>query len=377
MSTWTETIGANPELLVDQIVQKGVSPIDAARLVSNLVAVNLGQSPRHFVYSSLQPGIDPVAGLPAFARTFSHQDWVDGESVVQASESPDDKGFNWRFNAIAADLDALNADTKNLFQALVAARNALYQALQDVAAELNRLDADVATLQQRLPAGTPPWLLNVADSPQFLGVRELDGGKVTMWKTGTGVMVLPGVDTVGLQDTVTQRLATGGLIARFAGSNQQFAADVSGGMAVKDLAAKWGDQPLGDGRTIGQALAVLPQDSTFTAPQAVVDAVNGQEQAFIRSTVGAISAVNTVTGVTSEGAPLKDISTGVIAGAVAGAPSNLSAGLAKAGLTNIADIAGTNAGDLVTKLGSQGVTIDQTQAAELTARASMLAGLGR
>jgi hypothetical protein len=374
-SAWTDTIGLDPASLVDQLVTKGLSKYDASRLVNNLVAVNLGQSPRHFTFSAPLPATDSPTCAPTFARSFEHQDWVDGESVVQAGESADDKGFNWRFNALAADLDALHADTARMFQCLSTLRQALVQALQDVAAELNRLDSDVAGLTTKVPPHTP-WNVNVADAPQFLGVRELDGNKVTMWKTGGNVMVLPGVDTVALQDTVSQRLGTGGLVSRYAVANEQFAHDVGAGMPVKELIAKYGTDPLGDGRTVAQGLAVLPPDATYPNPQAVVDAVNGQEQAFLRSTVGSVDAVGAVLGVTSAGVPLAEVSPAGIAKNIAGTPAELGSALTRAGLVTVNDVAGISADQLVARLGEQGVQITPAQAGELASRASMIAGFG-
>ena len=371
---WTDTIGFDPASLVDQLLAKGIAKVDAARLVNNLVAVNLGQSPRHFVFSSALPTTDPPACAPTFVRSFSHQDWVDGESVVQASESADDKGFNWRLNAIAADLDALHADAVRMSGCMSTLRQTLVQALQDVAAELNRLDSDVAGLTLKVPPVTP-WNVNVADAPQFLGVRELDGNKVTMWKAGGNVMVLPGVDTVALQDTVSQRLGTGALISNFASQNPQFAQDLAASMSVSDLITKYGADPLGDGRTVAQALTVLPLTATYANPQAVVDAVNGQEQAFLRSTIGSVDAVGAVIGVTSDGTALANVSPTAIATAVAGAPTGLASALTKAGLVTISDVASVPSDQLVTRLAQQGVQLTPAQAVELSTRASMIAGL--
>ncbi len=41
-----------------------------------------------------------------YNRTFSHVDWIDNEDVVQAGG---EKGFNQKFHAIEADLDAISA----------------------------------------------------------------------------------------------------------------------------------------------------------------------------------------------------------------------------------------------------------------------------
>jgi hypothetical protein len=375
VSTWTDTIGLDPSQLVDEIVNKGVSKYDAAKLINNLVAINLGQSPRHFVFSQPLPTVDPSTCPPTFVRSFSHQDWIDGESVVQAGESADDKGFNWRFNALAADLDALHNDTENLYKCLSLIRGELVAALQNVAAELNRIDADIAGAVVRLPAETP-WKIDVAEAPQFLGVRELDGGKITMWKTGQGVMVLPAVQTVNVMDTVTQRLATGGLVIRLAAENAQFSKDLGGGVTVQTLIKKYGGIQLGDGRSLGQALSILPPTSTFQNNQAAVGAINTAEQGYIRSTVGSLDALNSVTGVTSEGAPLAGVGPGTIAGTIPGAPAGLANGLTKAGLIDVGAVAALSAKQLVDKLGSSGVKISTSQAAELTARAQMVAGLG-
>jgi hypothetical protein len=374
VSTWTDTIGLNPETLVDQITNKGIPKYQAVQLVNNLIAVNLGQSPRHFTFSQPLPTTDPSTCPPTFVRSFSHQDWVDGESVVQASESADDKGFNWRFNALAADLDALHGDTENLYHCLATLRAELVSALQDVAAELSRIDADLAGAVVRLPPETP-WRYNVADAPEFLGVRDLDGSKVTMWKTGQGVVVLPGVTTMDLMDTTNQRLASGGLVSRYAGTDKTFVNDVSKGMTVQTLMDKYGSKPLGDGRTLGQALTILPPTSTYKDPVALVGAINTAEQGYLRSTLGSIDAANALTGVTSEGQPLTTLGAASIAGAVAGAPAGLSLGLAKAGINTVGDMAGLNATQLVEKLGKAGVQVSSAQAAEMTARAQMVSGL--
>jgi len=188
--------------------------------------------------------------------------------------------------------------------------------------------------------------------------------------------VLPGVDTVALEATVTQRIATGGLVSRYAVENDAFAHDVAAGKPVKELIEKYGTDPLGDGRTVAQGLAVLPQDATFTDTAKVVDAVNGQEQAFLRSTVGSVDAVGAVVGVTSTGAPLAGVSPVALAGSVAGAPVGLGQALSLAGLGTVADLAGKAPDAIVSALDQHGVSITPAMAGELAAKASMVAGFG-
>jgi hypothetical protein len=376
VSDWTETIGFDPEALVDKIVAKGVAKRDAAKLITNLVAVNLGTSPRHFALKTALPGTGaaPAPGPPGFTRTFSHQQWIDGDSVVQASESADDRGFNWRFDRIADDLDALNLDARNLFTALEQLRTALTAALREVADELNRVNADLAFATRRLPPENI-FQVDLEAAPQFLGVRELDAEKVTMWKTAQGVVVLPGVQTIGLQETVKQRLETGGLVARAGVANDQLVAAFAAGRTVADISGEFGAQPLGDGRTLAQGLAVLPPGATFASLDAAVEAINTQEQTVLKSTVGALGAVSAVTGVTSEGTPLSRVDAMTVTRAVPGLTGDVAGGLSRAGLETVGAIADLSPDELMTRLSDQGVPINRLQALELKARATIISRL--
>ncbi|MFF3585125.1 hypothetical protein [Streptomyces mirabilis] len=196
-----------------------------------------------------------------------------------------------------------------------------------------------------------------------------------MWKTPAGVLVLPAVDTVGLRDTVTQRLATGGLVGALAARYTKFAADLAHGMPVKDLTARYSTLPLGDGRTLGDALAVLPPGASFDSAEAAVKAINTQEAAFLRSTVGAVSAVSALTGVTSEGAPLSQISVGTLARLLTDAPPGLGDALTVAGLDSPAELAAVPVDELIHRLDTARVTLSTAQAEELRGRASMITGM--
>jgi hypothetical protein len=372
-SNWIDTIGIDPAPIMDEVLNKGLNKYDAAKLVNNLIAVNLGQSPRHFTFSSALPTANGTP-KPSFGGEFSHQDWIDGESVVQASESADDKGFNWRFNTIHDDLGHLNADTGTLAMYLDSLRSAFVQALQDVAAELNRIDSDIAGLGTRVLPQTP-WHYGIVDAPQFLGVRDLDGGKVTMWQHDNNVFVLPAVNTVGLKNTITQHLSTGPTIVDYAANDQNFTADVGKGLTVDQLTAKYGSNPTTDGRTVGQLLSILPPSATFKDTSTLVDNLVTAEQGYIRSTVGSIDAVGAVTGVTNTGAPISGVSSQVLAGSVTGAPHNLSSAITAAGVGSVADIAKLPAKDLTTALTKAGINLSATQVTQLQVAAKMISGV--
>ncbi|WP_428341215.1 hypothetical protein [Mycobacterium sp.] len=373
-SNWIDTIGIDPTPIMDEVLNKGLNKYDAAKLVNNLIAVNLGQAPRHFNFSSPLPTPPEDSSKPSFVREFSHQDWVDGESVVQASESADDKGFNWRFNAIGDDLNHLHADTATVFAYLDNLRSAFVEALQDVAAELNRINTDLAGLGTRVLPKTP-WHYGIVDAPQFLGVRDLDGGKVTMWQHDNSVFVLPAVNTVGLKDTITQHLSTGSKIVDYAASDPNFTADVGKGLTVAQLTAKYGGNPTKDGRTVGQLLAILPPSAMFKDTPALVDNVVTAEQGYIRSTVGSIDAVGSLTGVTNTGAPISGESLHLLAAAVTDAPENLQSAITAAGVGSAGDIAKLQTKDLTAALTNVGVTLSATQLTQLQVTAKMIAGV--
>jgi hypothetical protein len=367
-SAWVQAIGVDPVPIMDQIIAKGINQYDAAMLVNNLIAVNLAQAPRHFAFTQPLPAAS-AACTPKFAREFRHQDWVDGESVVQASESADDKGFNWRFNAIADDLDQLNLDTTTLFGCLDTLRTALVQALQDVAAELNRIDADIAKLTPQVKPATP-FNNQILSAPQYMGTRNLDGSLVTVWQHDQGVLVLPAVDTVGLTNTIAQHINTGPALVGFTADSAAFSSAVAKGMTVGQLISTYGQQQLTNGRTLGDVLSVLPPDQTFKDTTTLIDSVASWEQGYVRSTVGSVDAISAVTGVTSEGAPISVTAASFLASAVTSAPTNLSATLLASGL-NATAVSAMTEKDLTSKLSAAGTTLTTIQAAQVIVAAKM------
>ena len=73
-----------------------------------------------------------------FTRTFQHRDWVDGQDLVQAGDTPEEPGFNVRFNSIETDLDAIKADLAQAYKLIGDLRSALATALLQIRDELNK-----------------------------------------------------------------------------------------------------------------------------------------------------------------------------------------------------------------------------------------------
>ncbi|MEK8105530.1 hypothetical protein NKG94_11015 [Micromonospora sp. M12] len=74
--------------LYEAFTHHGIPASDASVLVSSWIYENVGTAKRVFSYAEAFPAVEPGCAPPPFARTFAHSDWVDGEDVVQAGETP-------------------------------------------------------------------------------------------------------------------------------------------------------------------------------------------------------------------------------------------------------------------------------------------------
>ena len=116
-----ELEGKSVQSVFDEITKVGVSSVDASILISSWIFENFGKSKRVFNYQQAFPAADPAC-VARFNRTFQHADWVDGESMVQAQQTPGEDGFNARFHRIESDLDAVKSDLVQSFACLAAMR---------------------------------------------------------------------------------------------------------------------------------------------------------------------------------------------------------------------------------------------------------------
>src|SRR4051812_29352272 len=97
------------EDIFDKLTKTGVSKTEAQLVVANWILGNAGFLPRGFAFNTPFAADEPDCA-PQFARSFAHEDWIDGENVVQAEQTTGEEGFNLRFHRIEADLDALGRD---------------------------------------------------------------------------------------------------------------------------------------------------------------------------------------------------------------------------------------------------------------------------
>src|SRR5262249_18392465 len=119
---------------------------DLLRILAELGAaidVRADATPVELACVSGVPQSDPNA-VYTFERRFTHEDWIDGESLVQAGKTPDEAGFNQRFHDIEKDLDSLGDNVKRAFQAVISLRAQLRVCLNEIVKVLNAPTKDDA-----------------------------------------------------------------------------------------------------------------------------------------------------------------------------------------------------------------------------------------
>jgi len=291
-----------PKMVYNQAIKKELSTPDAAILVSGWIYHNFGKTKRTFNYVQGFPAVEPEC-VSKFARTFTHNDWVDGESVVQAGQTVGEEGFNARFHAIEKDLDAVKTDLAQAFTCLAEMRQNLRTLLDEIRAELNRLNSDVfdalssgnVPFRAEIPA--PSTFGNLVEGGDFLGTTKFNDKVVSIWKTQQGVLMLPAVNTVGITAVEDNRLkAAPDLAQHFAEVPNIGTAFAGRQVTKKEMVEKFGNDRTANGMTVKDIVDILPDDASFNTLNDMVNAVAERQAAAIRTTSGASSAITSVFG---------------------------------------------------------------------------------
>src|SRR5947208_686367 len=105
--------------------------------VENAVQHWTSQLPSSFKFKTSFPASDAHCKSSWGTRVFKHTDWIDGTSLVQAGETPNEEGFNTRFHDIENDLDRLGASLDTAFECLAEQRSALAKVLNEISAQFD------------------------------------------------------------------------------------------------------------------------------------------------------------------------------------------------------------------------------------------------
>jgi hypothetical protein len=329
--------------VVDTLTKVGLSTHDKLIIAGQWLSAQAGDERHVFSYAKPLSASLPACA-PTFARSFAHVDWIDGESVVQAGETSVEDGFNKRFHAIEADLDALGTDVAKTFQCVAELRASLRDLLEEVRSELNRLNADVFECCKKsgrpdhltFPAPTRPGLLSAT---AFLGKVDILGKPMQLWQTEAGTVLLPNQPAAFAGDPWNDtRVIRSAELARTVAENRAIDALFENNTAVtKEALVKAAGETLSpNGMRVKDLVAILPEGSSFTSSTELLREVGEREAAALRTSGTADAALANAFGLGTEietlpAAPLERL------GAI---PTAARAAFIAAGITTLGDFGG-------------------------------------
>src|SRR5688572_21823020 len=293
--------------VVDTLGKAGLSTHDKLVIAGQWLSAQGGDARRVFSYATPLAAAE-TACAPTFVRGFAHLDWIDGESVVQADATSVEDGFNKRFHAIEADLDALGRDAAKSFQCLAELRASLKELLDEVRTELNRLNADVYECCKKhdrpdrltFPAPNRSGLLTAT---AFLGKVDVLGKPMQLWQTEAGTLLLPNQPTAIVGDPWNDtRVIRSAELARTVAENREIEALFDDNQAVTKevLVAKAGDIISPNGMRVKDLVAIIPEGTRFATAADLVREVGEREAAALRTSGTAEAALANAFGLGTE-----------------------------------------------------------------------------
>ena len=335
-----------------EITKAGVSKADAATIVGNWIIETAGRARRVFNYKTDFPATDPSC-TSQFGRSFFHEDWVDGEHVVQAEQTTGEEGFNLRFHRIEGDLDSVGRDLATAFLCLAEQRSALRQLLDEIRTEINIINSAVADLSA--PPTRPPigGFLGGVKTGTFVGATSFFGKSVNVFETDQGTLMLPTITGVKIDPSDNPRVRRVADFAKFLIDDRVKQFFAQAGTVNRDkFVEKFGDEELESGAKVRDIIDILPSQANFNNPQSMLDGLAAREGAAIRTSPvegESIAASLEIEGQTTVAeAPLDRL--GEI-------PTSARNALIAAGVVKVGDLAGRDASAIATDLRNRGIDV--------------------
>jgi hypothetical protein len=389
MADTIDIAGISADEVFKTIRDKGISDSDAKLLVSNWIYQNYLTLHRTFAYATAFPASVPSCVPAPFTRTFEHRDWVDGEDLVQATASANDEGFNTRFHHIEADLDALGAKIATLAQCMADMRASLRSMLDEIAAELNRIDSDLGAVKG--PVIKPPvftgglltgpaapismqvataTLPAAASDPavRYLGSTVFQDKTVSLFNTSQGIVMMPAVDATS-PTTVDTRVGSAGAVWQATLDNADLKNATQQAVSKQDLVNRFGNLQLSNGQTLANALAVLPADAHYDNVQAMLTDLSSRTAGALQSTTGLSQQLAASVDAPADATTFKSVD---VSGLKDLSPDAATA-LRKAGFSTIGQVA--DADPVAVTKALQGANLTAGQAAAIHGTAKTLAAM--
>lgn len=358
-----ETAGRSIDTILADLKGTQLTNADKGILVSSWIFKNFGDVLREFNYSLPLAPSAPLA-VPTFQRSFVHQDWIDGESVVQAGSTTGEQGFNLRLHRIEDDFDKLAADVALAFTTVAELRRQLSTLLAEVRAELNRLNGAVHNLQNRGSTigpltAQPPAFGQLLDKTAFLGATKFLGKDVTVWNTNQGTVMLPVVSPAAINTANIDRVNAAPNLERFITERR---VDVGEGPITKTtFAEKFGDERLADGQLVRNVVDILPANASFANATELVDAVAERQAAVVRTSGESSAVITSLLGSAPATTNVAVAETSVTNVTVI--PPEVSDVLSRNGVGSVGALAERPAAEIVDIASRNGLTVSLSQAA--------------
>ena len=339
---------------------------DIARQIIGLWIGDAAVRGRSFQYS--HPLTEAEAGCrPApFVRSFVHQDWIDGSSIVQAGETPTEKGFNDRFHKIERDLDALGTLVARAFACMNEMRSTVVLSLSEIAAELNRIDADVAELRRYQPVDRIP-LGPLGKGTQFLGKTKYFDQTVMVFQDADGHMInLPDTTIASYPPAAEARSPK---LAEIIGRDKDIRDAFPGQVTKQQLLARYGDRISSDGSQLSGLIAALPDTQAFHSLDDMVGNLADRDVALLKG-IGADMHVRSSLGVAG-----KTKVSSAPSNRVEGVSPALGQALAAAGVNTVGDLGKLAPGKMVEIGKASGIDLSLSTASALITRGRVFTAL--
>jgi hypothetical protein len=354
----------SPDAVFATLQDKGLTASEATSFVGTWLLTTIGQSKRTFNFAEDFAGADPT-WISHFVRTFAHQDWQDGVSVVQASETPGELGFNTRFHSIEKDIDALAANLALAFTLINTMRQAFFNMLQEVKVELNRIDTDLDNLNNKKtgPVISPTGVTTGA----FLGFTKVNEAPMQLWQTNTGIVMVPDIAVMQGQAWINPRATRSGQLARFIADHPEVRQTFPQALTTQAFITSFGARQLPDGTFVRDLVASAPVANQYPTLDAMVTDVSDREAASLRTTEGARQAIATSLGLRDPAANIADAKLEQFGGLAPAAR----AALLKNGFTTLskfADLPPDRAAEVLKKEGVAGVSLSDLSDASNVAK---------
>jgi hypothetical protein len=272
-----------------KLKSKGYKDFEAALAVDFWTA----KLPATFKYKTPFAAIEADCKSSWGSRVFKHADWVDGMSLVQAGETPNEEGFNNRFHDIENDLDRLGASVDQAFECVNELRATLAAVLNEISAQFDLVAAVIAACCGKMPATPQATLadgvvlghIELREEVEMIVVAGSDG-HIVLFPKGGGPGPTPGN---GVFDPMESRSAkVMRLLALHPEIGERFQR-VS--VSKEGLVEAFGDIQVEGDLPLRELIDVVPSGVNFKGLGALVVGLAESENATVKGARGADAVI--------------------------------------------------------------------------------------